>query len=68
MRSPKINPFSNFLQAELSSIRQLLNADNCLINMQIEQARMLFVIVQAAKNALVEKASSYGMNVRVSIT
>ncbi|MDF3047658.1 MAG: hypothetical protein K0R73_776 [Candidatus Midichloriaceae bacterium] len=65
MRSPKINPFSKFLHVEFSAIRQLLSADNQLINMQIEQVRMLFLVVQAAKNVLVEKASSYGMNVRV---
>jgi hypothetical protein len=68
MRSPKINPLSHFLQAEFGNIRKFLSTDNYFINMQIEQARMLFVIVQVAKNSLVEKASSYGMNVRVLLS
>ncbi|MDF3047652.1 MAG: hypothetical protein K0R73_770 [Candidatus Midichloriaceae bacterium] len=67
MRSPKINPLSKFLHVEFSTIRQLLSADNYFINMQIEQARMLFLVAQVAKNALVEKASSYGMRMNVRV-
>ncbi|MDF3047570.1 MAG: hypothetical protein K0R73_688 [Candidatus Midichloriaceae bacterium] len=51
----------NFLRANFSEYTGWITTENPLIRFQVEQMKMLTMIIQVVRNSMIEKASTYGV-------